>query len=464
MEINLESVHQSLPYELFCRVQLTAPQASTTALQSTPLFVELFVNDVEHDNGVIAPPHYLKDFTVPLTHLSPFKRFRLNVSRNGKVLSHNPAAASATAPSPSISTEETTLAEIMALTTRTGSVYKKTIFADKSFSVDLEWKILENAIFHVQNKEKYLSKGELSEMVLSEAKLSQRLKEKIIMLSLALGNEKCHSLLREITSLMIEGQEFLDDLDLIEVLDDVNQIEGGNQFDKVLLLLKESEKFERINKTSYPPSSFCYGIFLEFNNTQRWNLRQPSNAMALQQIDILYDKLMGWFFGQPSCHPALGRYYHRHWLRELRAQQTQSLGAVVQQASQPHSPADNVFSVILLLKDEGMLIELISRNLADYISLLRILSIAKFHQTGPGLHPGSRGAGKGSYYSKDILQVDIVLKLDQKVFPDGTVTLDLDDGCLELNAGRKNPESELYFPFKLLFEYVSPSFPPSRLH
>jgi hypothetical protein len=466
MEINLESVHESLPYELYCRVQLTTP-AGSNFQTATLLFVELFVNDQEHDNGALGPPHWFKDFTIPLTHLSPFKKFKINVLKSGKLLTNSPDYnpnnisnnnSTSNTPNPASnnstlaivgSTEECSLADVMSVTAKTGNVFRKTIYTEKSFSVDVEWKIVENTIFHVINKEKFLSKGELSEMIFSEAKLSQRLKEKIIMLSLALGNEKCtNSLLREITSLMIEGHDYLDDLDLIEILDDVNQIEGGNQRIKVLQMLLDSDT--TVNKLFYPNSSFSFGIFLEFNNQQRWNLRRPNNSMIVDRMDLLYDKLMSWFFAQPSCNGALSKYYHKNWLKELKSQQLLSGSQFLNQLNAPNAPDNNnIYSVILLLKDESMLFEFISRNVVDYISLLRILSIAKYYQTGFHHH-----GNKGLYYSKDILSVDVIMKLDNKIFSDGSISIDIDDGSIELDIAKKTIDTEVCFPLKLPFEFV----------
>lgn len=96
-----------------------------------------------------------------------------------------------------------------------------------------------------------------------------------------------------------------------------------------------------------------------------------------------------------------------------------------------------------------MTFELIAKNISDYIFLLRILSIAKYyHQTG--------FYNKMNFYSNDILSVHVMIKIDKKVFNDGLIYVDCEDGSIEFSTtGKRNPETDAYFPLKLPFEYVS---------
>jgi hypothetical protein len=424
MEINLDSVQRSLPYELLCKIKLSTPLTSNFQ-GATPLYVEFLVNGAEHSNGAIAPPNWYKDFVLPLTHLSPFKRISVNILKNGKMLINNHSKEHK-------STYEITLADIMNETSRTGAIYRKTIYAEKTFIIEAEWKIVENNIFHILNREQFFSAGELSEMAfLTEGRLSQRLKEKIIMLSLALESN-CNSLLREITTLMVEGQSYLNDLDLIEVLDDVNQIKGGNEFDKVLSLLKDAENADRVKKIQYPYSIFNFGTFVEIQNNRNWITRKPEGDVV-QYMEELYDRKVGWYNNQPAYLPYLNRALMGQWSRDINQRINKQ----------------QYYSISLLLKDDQITFQLMNRNIIDYIGILRILSIAKYFQSG--FHT------KIGYYSKEILTADTSILFDNRFVRDAYISVDCDDGTIEFGFNATDDkELEAIFPLRLPFECVSP--------
>ena len=222
MVIDLDAEKRFLPFELSIRVNISPPATSLTSNYSNHVLpsvnIELFVDDNAYDTGILVTPVCQRDFSVPLTHLDPFKRFAVNFAISNKSIS------SATSQKASV---KLLLSDIINETNKnnhnydnnnSNNIYNTIVCQEKHYMITIDWKIIENVIFYIANSEHYYSAGQLSEIVLFEGKLSQRLKEKIIMLSLALDNN-CNSLLREITTLITEGQCYINDLDLIEIVD-----------------------------------------------------------------------------------------------------------------------------------------------------------------------------------------------------------------------------------------------------
>jgi hypothetical protein len=70
--------------------------------------------------------------------------------------------------------------------------------------------------------------------------LSPRLKDKIIILSLAIGSN-CTGLLDEIVGFLTESVNYITELDLFDIIDDINQMYKKSEFSKLITLLQDSD-------------------------------------------------------------------------------------------------------------------------------------------------------------------------------------------------------------------------------
>ena len=97
----------------------------------------------------------------------------------------------------------------------------------------------EQKLFSVQKVNPKLLKaasgGEVVEVV-----LSPRLKDKIIILSLAIGSN-CNGLLDEIVGFLTEAVDYITELDLFDIVDDINQMYKKSEFSKLITLLQDSD-------------------------------------------------------------------------------------------------------------------------------------------------------------------------------------------------------------------------------
>ena len=73
-----------------------------------------------------------------------------------------------------------------------------------------------------------------------EVVLSPRLKDKIIILSLAIESD-CNGLLDEIVGFLTEAMHYVTELDLFDIIDDINQMYKKSEFSKLITLLQDSD-------------------------------------------------------------------------------------------------------------------------------------------------------------------------------------------------------------------------------
>ena len=92
-----------------------------------------------------------------------------------------------------------------------------------------------------------------------EFTLSPRLKDKIIILSLAIGSN-CNVLLDDIVGFLSEAAEFISELDIMDILDDMNQMNKRSEFSKLITLLRESDDPLR-SITRYPSFAHDWCIY-----------------------------------------------------------------------------------------------------------------------------------------------------------------------------------------------------------
>ena len=103
------------------------------------------------------------------------------------------------------------------------------------------------------------SSGKETTISATEFTLSPRLKDKIIILSLAIGSN-CNVLLDDIVGFLSEGAEFISELDIMDILDDMNQMNRRNEFSKLITLLKESDDPLR-SITRYPAFTHDWCVY-----------------------------------------------------------------------------------------------------------------------------------------------------------------------------------------------------------
>eukprot|EP01040_Poterioochromonas_malhamensis_P027094 gene27094-34257_t len=135
-------------------------------------YVELFVNGVIQGNGMVSPPSWTKEFTLPFAYIDKTKAITVVFSRTGIVRSV---------------VQKTSTHVLLGNIVQTNNP-RTVIFEDKNVIGTVFWTVAENHLFRIYNLEEALSEGQLKDMVLTEESLSQRLKQKIIMLSLGLGS------------------------------------------------------------------------------------------------------------------------------------------------------------------------------------------------------------------------------------------------------------------------------------
>jgi hypothetical protein len=91
----------------------------------------------------------------------------------------------------------------------------------------------------------------------AEVVLSPRLMDKIIILSLAIESN-CNGLLAEIMGFLTEAGDYVTELDLFDIIDDINQMYKKSEFSKLITLLQDSDHPLR-SVTPYPmnASEWC---------------------------------------------------------------------------------------------------------------------------------------------------------------------------------------------------------------
>lgn len=346
MVIDLDTMRRFLPFELHAMITLRSQQANVV-LSATTGYVESYLNGVLCGTGTLASPQYSKEFVVPLPYLDRRKEVQLVFARVGLV--------------------QHALGQKTSLTIRLGEIAQEkrmskqcNLFEDKNILVQVDFRIIENELFKVRNNE---SLDEQDVPVLSEEKLSQRLKQKIIMLSLGLGSN-CNGLIKEITNILTDAQPIVNDVDLMEILDDVNGVQGKNEFEKVIAMLKDADKEDRaLLAANYPRSAPFFRKYISMLVYDVWKTYRPS-LHNMHMIVSSYKHNHSWHTQQPI--------FHDLWTKQALAQwDTVS------------SSEKGLFSVQLFLRQHDLKdVFLSTSKYSDYLNLLKLLAIVKNYQSG----------------------------------------------------------------------------------
>jgi hypothetical protein len=431
MVVDLNLMSRNLPYELRATV-IVKPIANGQSINWSSAYIEIFVNGVIQGSGMVSPPGWSKEFTLPFAYIDRSKELTVVFSRTGIVQS---AFGQKTV-------TKVKLGEIVHQSNPQAVLARTILHEDKSVVAVVEWKIVENPLFRIYNLEESLSVGQLKDMVLTEEKLSQRLKQKIIMLSLGLGSN-CNGLIKEITNILTEGHPIVSDLDLMEILDDVNSVQGRNEFEKVIALLKDAEKGSRIRAVSYPPSIPWFTTYLNMHVYDLWKNYRP-DRVRMQEIINAYYYAEAWYHNQPNCLIQRRVQYEDRFCRRINGE------AIGGKTASPTKKATKVtYSVHLHMRGEIKEILLEVFDLSTYIALLRLLSLVKYFQSG--------------VYNKQTiidLQYPTIVVLLGGIFGGihAEARADFQGECFDLEYMDLPSESDLIFdqilPIRIPFEYI----------
>eukprot|EP01033_Poteriospumella_lacustris_P006748 gene6748-4867_t len=422
MVIDLNLMKRSLPYELRALV-MVKPANPGQMITWASAYVELFVNGVIQGNGMVSPPSWTKEFTLPFAYIDKTKEITVVFSRTGIVRSV---------------VQKTSTHVLLGNIVQTNNP-RTVIFEDKNVIGTVFWTVAENHLFRIYNLEEALSEGQLKDMVLTEESLSQRLKQKIIMLSLGLGSN-CNGLIKEITNILTEGQPIVSDLDLMEILDDVNSVQGKNEFEKVIALLKDAEKDGRLRAVSYPASVPWFTKYLNMHVYDLWHNYRP-DRVKMREIINAYAYADAWYHHQPNFLVQQRIQYQQRWLQRIN------------QSADAKATARNPvqYSVQVHMRGEIKEISLETDELTTYIGLLRLLSLVKHYQTG--------------VYNKQTiidLQYPMIVVVMGGIFGGihAEASADFQEECFDLeymdppsNAGGSSMFDQI-LPIRIPFEYI----------
>lgn len=363
MVIDLDTMRRFLPYELHAMITLRSQQPNAV-LSMTTGYVESYLSGVLSGTGTLASPQYSKEFVLPLPYLDRRKEIQIIFARVGLV--------------------QNALGQKTSLTIRLGEITAEkrmnkqyTLFEDKNIFVQVDFRIVENELFKVRNHELL---DEQDVPVLSEEKLSQRLKQKIIMLSLGLGSN-CNGLIKEITNILTDAQPIVNDVDLMEILDDVNGVQGKNEFEKVIAMLKDADKEDRaLLAANYPRSVPFFQKYISMMVYEIYKSQSHHNNKVnfynVQKILGSYKNNLTWHEKQPI--------FHEPWLREKLSQWEGMFLTGGEKGVLTSSYEKGVFfSVRLFLRHHDLKeIFLSTSKYSDYLNLLKLLAIVKNYQSG----------------------------------------------------------------------------------
>lgn len=354
MMIDLNLTRKSLPFELRAVVDVKGVGSNITWSSA---YVEIFVNGAMLGNGTITPPGWSKEFTLPFPYIDRSKEIVVQFSRTG--IMHSALGQK--------SSIRVLLGEIVHESNPHAVLVRSILHEDKNVVATVSWKVVENNLFRIDSLEPALSDGQLSEMTLTEEKLSQRLKQKIILLSLGLGSN-CKGLIKEITNILSEGEPIVSDLDLMEILDDVISVQGKNEFEKVIAMLKVAEKESRIDATSYPKSVAWFSKYQNMHVYDIWKTYRP-HPEKMREIIASHEQMVAWHHQQPIFLIQEKNNYNEKWCHRVNAVSTKT-------------KKRQSFFVHLFMRGEIKELNLEVFDLGTYIALLRLLSLVKYYQSG----------------------------------------------------------------------------------
>ncbi|RYH30631.1 hypothetical protein EON65_04490, partial [archaeon] len=440
MVVDLQSA-RSLPYELTVHFTTTANHPNATPNPNHSYYVELLVDGVATESGVIAAPSFSKDLTYPFTHLARYRQVEIRVSKLNTG-SQAPVHKSFTFGEIFDSLDKLNSQSIIENSSNLRP-YTVVMMQEKAVKTKAEIRINENTIFNVVNTDQYFAEGQVNEIAMSGSKISQRLRGKIIMLSLDL---QCNfnGLLKDITILTTDSQSFITDFDLINVLDDINQIQGSNRstrndLGKVMSYLREAETArQELFYLFYPNSMPLFTKWIAFQHFQGEQDLAGMNKELLQRIMGNYYYMKKWFFTQPVCSPAVMKHYHLEWQREIGAQ-TQFIYRIYLFKQVDDYEGGGTGEHATTSPSYGILWS----NIHDYYKCLRYLSCIKYNIT-PDVNA--------------VTQVNAMVTVEGRSFRQGLVHFDFQEEVVEISVKNldtiEDEDDKALFPVRLSFEMI----------
>eukprot|EP01031_Cornospumella_fuschlensis_P029512 gene29512-35620_t len=440
MVVDLQS-SRSLPYELTVHFTTTANHPNATPNPSHSYYVELLVDGVVAESGVIAAPSFSKDLTYPFTHLARYRQVEIRVSKNNAG-SQAPVHKNFTFGEIFDSLDKLNSQSIIE-NSATLLPFTVIMMQDKAVKTQAEIRINENTIFNVVNTDQYFAEGQVNEIAMSGSKISQRLRGKIIMLSLDL---QCNfnGLLKDITILTTDSQSFITDFDLINILDDINQIQGSNRsgrndLGKVMSYLREAETArQELFYLFYPNSMPLFTKWIAFQHFQGEQDLSGMNKELLQRIMGNYYYMKKWFYSQPVCSPTVMKHYHLEWQREIGAQRQfiyriylfKQVDDYEGGGTGEHATSSPSYGILW-------------SNIRDYYQCLKYLSCIKYNIT-PDVNA--------------VTQVNAMITVEGRSFQQGLVYFDFQEEVVEISVQNldsiEDQDDKALFPVRLSFEMI----------
>lgn len=435
MVVDLQSAGRSLPFELVAHIFITPSASSSLQSLNLSFYMEFSVDGAVHETGVLCAPLWTKDVILPLTHIARHRKVDISLFRS-QSNHQTPIVTSLTIGE---IVDELNSLSVEALTSVGSPTHTVVLQQEKHWTTSVELRINEHTIFNVVNTDQCFAEGQLNQVVMMENKISHRLKEEIIMLSLSLESN-CNGLLKDITLLRTEGQNFIGDYDLINVLQDINQIQGtikssNTDLNKVISYLRHAETSQQqIFYLHYPYYMPLFAKWIPFTHFFGEQDLSSMSKDLIQRVVDNYHRTRNWFSKQPACSSSVMKYYHHEWHREAR------------------SMASYTYRVYLFTRShDDMLIDAddISNtfgffwsNIYDYYNMLRHLSVIKYN-----LNSGDRS----------VKLTGMMISMEGRSFEKCMLSIDFQEEFLEISMedARDLTADDLHlFPLRIPFEHI----------
>lgn len=235
MVVDPDPPSKRLPYELEIRL-LGTTQRSGSSSSSVEAYVDTYINDVLHSTTFLAAAKATGSgpanvsaavntctttVVLPMLYLDADMRISFVVHKN------RPNKASQS----SSGRVDLKLSHILKDKGQGFINHEYPLQGTSNRFLQLSIELREQLLFAVAKHRKQRSKG-------SDVVISARMKEKIVVLSLAI-NSDCNGLLDEIVWFLSEADEYITELDLFDIIDDITQMYKNSEYSKLITLLQD---------------------------------------------------------------------------------------------------------------------------------------------------------------------------------------------------------------------------------
>lgn len=248
--------------------------------------------------------------------------------------------------------------------------------------LQLAIELREQKLFTIDKVNPKLLLGNGAEVV--EVTLSPHLKNKIIIVSLAIGSN-CNGLLDEIVGFLTEAMHYVTELDLFDIIDDINQMYKRSEFSKLITLLQDSDHPLK-SVTQYPAIHSEWCVYTKVVSLPQPSETDSSNNSSFQNPHALTRRASVRNPSAPS--PSFTRRFD-----EVAASNERYL------KYQPYNSRDHMPGFLKVTGDapelanitpglrgyrlticcsEGAFYELVWTNYYEYIQIQKVFSVLKY--------------------------------------------------------------------------------------